>query len=52
MADKKKELSREQKILLASKGLFPELYEVLYDLPHTMIIRTKDTKEPKVVFKD
>ena len=52
MAEKKPELTGEQQILLASKGLFLALYEVLYDLPHTMIIRTKDTKEPKVVFKD
>lgn len=52
MAEKDKEMTREQKILLASKGIFPVLYEVLYDLPHTMIIRTKDTKEPMVVFKD
>ena len=44
--------TREQAILLASKGLFPALYEVMYDFPRTMIIRTKDTKEPKVVFKD
>ena len=52
MAEKNKELTREQAILLASKGLFPALYEVMFDYPHTMIIRTKDTKEPMVVFKD
>ncbi len=52
MAEKNKELTREQAVLLASKGLFPALYEVMYDFPHTMIIRTKDTKEPMVVYKD
>ena len=49
---KDKEPTREQAILLASKGLFPALYEVLFDYPHTMIIRTKDTKEPMIVSKD
>lgn len=47
-----KEPNREQAILLASKGVFPAFYEVLYDFPHTMIIRNKETKEPMVVFKD
>lgn len=53
MADKKTELTQQQqKILLASKGYFPALHEVLYDLPHTMIIRNVETKEPAVIFKD
>ncbi len=50
--NEKKELTREQMIWIASQGLFPAQYEVLYDLPHTMIIRSKDTKEPKIIFKD
>ena len=45
-------MTREQKILLALNGYQPALYEVLYDLPHTMIIRNIETKEPAVIFKD
>ena len=52
MADKQKEMTREQKILLALNGYQPALYEVLYDLWHTMIIRNIETKEPAVIFKD
>ncbi len=52
MANKQKDLTREQKILLALKGYQPALYEVLYDLRHTMIIRNIETKEPAVIFKD
>ena len=52
MADKQQELTREQTMLLASKGLLPARYDVLFDYPHTMIVRTKDTKEPMVIFKD
>ena len=52
MADNSKEPTREQAILLATKGIPPALYEVLFDYPHTMIIRAKDTKEPMVVYKD
>lgn len=52
MADKQKEMTREQKIILASRGYLPSLHEILYDLPHTMIIRNIETKEPAVIFKD
>ena len=52
MATKNTEMSREQKIILASRGYQPALYEVLYDFPHTMIIRNIETKEPAVIFKD
>ena len=47
----KKEMTREQKILITSKGLLPALYEVLQDYPGTMLIRNKETKEPVVIFK-
>ena len=48
----KKEMTREQRIILASKGYQPALYEVLYDLPHTMIIRNLETKEPAIIYKN
>lgn len=48
----KKTMTREQRIFLASRGYQPDLYEVLYDYPHTMIIREISTKEPKVIYKD
>lgn len=44
--------NREQRIILASKGYQPALYEVLYDYPHTMLVRHIETKEPAVVYKD
>lgn len=52
MAEKKTEMTREQKILLALNGYQPALYEVLYDLPRTMIIRSIDKKRAAVIFKD
>ena len=52
MADKKKELTREQKILLVSRGFLPDMYEVLQDYPRSMLIRNKETKEAAVIFKD
>lgn len=52
MDAKDKAPNREQRIILASKGYQPALYEVLYDLPRTMIIRHIETKEPAVVYKD
>ena len=52
MAEAKPKLTSEQKILLASRGYQPALYEVLYDLKHTMIVRNIQTKEPAVIFKD
>lgn len=51
MADKDKELTMEQKVLLALKGYQPALYEVLQDYPGTMLIRNKQTKEPAIIFK-
>ena len=48
----KKEMTREQKIILTSRGYLPGLYVVLYDLPHTMIIRNIETNEPAIIFKD
>ena len=47
-----KEMTREQMILLASRGYLPSEWEILYDLPHTMIIRTKDRKDAAIIFKD
>ena len=52
MATKNTEMSREQKIILATRGYLPALHEILYDLPHTMIIRNIETKERAVIFKD
>jgi hypothetical protein len=52
MADKDKKPTREQSILMASKGFRPALYEVLYDLPHTMIIRHIENKQPEIIYKD
>ena len=47
-----KEMTRGQMILLASKGYLPSEWEILYDLPHTMIIRTIDRKDAAIIFKD
>lgn len=52
MADEKVKLTREQRILLASRGYQPALYEVLQDYPHSMLIRNTQTKEPAVIYKD
>lgn len=52
MATKKAEMTPEQKRLLIRKGYMPAKYEVLYDLRHTMIIRSIDKKEAAVIFKD
>lgn len=52
MAEMKPELTLEQAIRIASKGLFPGLHVVLYDLPKTMIVRNIQTNEPTVIFKD
>ena len=52
MANEKKELTREQRILLTSKGFFPDLYEVLQDYPHSMLVRNTQTQEPDVIYKD
>lgn len=52
MSENKRTPNREQRIFLASKGYQPALYEVLYDLPHSMIIRHIETKEPAILYKD
>ena len=52
VSDKDKKPNREQSIIIASKGFQPALYEVLYDLPHTMIIRHIDNKKPEIIYKD
>lgn len=51
-AEKKPEMTRQQQILLASKGYIPGLYEILQDYPHSMLIRNIQTQEPAVIFKD
>ena len=47
-----KEMTRGQMILLASRGYLPSEWEILYDLPHTLLIRTKDRKDAAIIFKD
>ena len=48
----KPEITKEQRILLASRGFIPGLYEILQDYPKTMLIRNKQTKKPAIIFKD
>ena len=50
MADQK-ELSREQRILMASRGYLPGMYDVLYDGKQCMLIRSKDRTEAVVIYK-
>jgi len=52
MAESKSKLTEEQRKLLVRKGYIPDQYEVLYDLPRTMIIRNILTKKPAVIFRD
>lgn len=52
MAAKKTELTQEQRILLSRKGFYPDMYEVLQDYPHSMLVRNIATKEPAVIYKD
>ena len=49
MADKG--LTREQVILLASRGYLPSEWEVLLDYPRTMLIRRIDRSEAAVIYK-
>lgn len=51
MADKKKELTQEQKIILQRRGLIPERYTVLLDYPETMMVRNVITNETRVIYK-
>ena len=48
----KKEMAREQMILIASRGYLPSEYEVIVDYPRSMLIRKKDGTEPAVIFKE
>ena len=49
---KKPEMTQEQKALLIRKGYQPAKYEVLFDFPKTMIIRSIDKKDGAVIYKD
>ena len=51
MADRK-ELTREQRILLACRGYQPALYEVLFDGRQCMLIRSLDRMDAAVIFKE
>ena len=48
---KKPEMTPEQKALLIRTGYQPAKYEVLFDFPKTMIIRSIDKKEAAVIYK-
>lgn len=48
---KKPEMTPEQKALLIMNGYQPAKYEVLFDFPKTMIIRSIDKKEAAVIYK-
>lgn len=47
-----KELTREQKILLASRGYLPDMWEVIVDGRQSMLIRRKDRLDAAVIFKE
>ena len=49
---KKKAMTPEQKALLGSKGMVPGMWEVLQNLPHSMIIRNKVTGEVRLIDKN
>ena len=48
---KQKEMTKGQKIILASRGYSPSLYEVLFDYPNSMIIRSIDQRDAAIIFK-
>ena len=48
---KKKEMTMGQRIILKSHGYDPTRYEVLFDYPQSMIIRSIDQKEAAIIFK-
>ena len=48
---KKKDLKPEQARIIRRKGLDPRFYDVVMDLPNSMIIRHVVTKEAKVLEK-
>ena len=47
----KKEMTKAQIRLLTSRGYSPTEWEVLYDLPRSMIIRRKDKSDAAIIFK-
>lgn len=49
---KKKEMTMGQRVILKSHGYSPTLFEVLFDYPQSMIIRSLDKKEAAIIFKD
>lgn len=46
---KKKDLKPEQAHTIRRCGLDPRFYDVVMDLPNSMIIRHIVTKEPKII---
>lgn len=50
MADKK-EMTREQRNVLKSKGLRPESWIVLIDCPGSLLIRNIVTQEARLLYK-
>lgn len=49
---RKKEMTMGQRIILKSHGYSPTLFEVLFDYPQSMIIRSVDQKEAAIIFKE
>lgn len=50
MADKK-EMTREQRDVLKSRGLRPESWIVLIDCPGSLLIRNITTQEARLLYK-
>lgn len=48
----KKEMTMGQRVILRSHGYNPALFEVLFDYPQSMIIRSIDQKEAAIIFKE
>lgn len=51
MPKKKKELTPEQIEVLKKRGLRPECYIVLQDLPYSLLVRNIVTQEAQIVNK-
>ena len=51
MAEKKKDLTQEQRLLLKSRGLIPEHYIVLQDYPYSLLVRNTVTQEARIINK-
>lgn len=47
-----KEPTPVQRRLMSRAGLDPDRYQVLYDFPHSMLIRDKQTRQPILIDKD